>query len=134
MLMIYGNREYWGSIPPDDFAKIVETHDRFIRRIRESGELISGAGLEFEDAAKTVFVKNSEIEVTDGPFLESKEYLCSYYIVDVDSLDRAIELAAELPAAGMNGVRVWPVHGVTPMTTTDANRVAAGQEIPPAPG
>jgi hypothetical protein len=113
MLMIYGNREYWESVPKDDFARIIEIHDAFQQRIKESGEFVSAVGLEFEDTAKTVFVRDDAIEVTDGPFLESKEYLCSFYIVDVASLDRAIELAAELPAAGMNGVRVWQVYGAS---------------------
>jgi hypothetical protein len=133
VLMIYGNREYWEAVPKSEFARIIEIHDAFQKRIKDSGEFVSAVGLEFEDAAKTVFVNNGAIEVTDGPFLESKEYLCSYYIVDVESLDRAIELAAELPAAGMNGVRVWPVYEAAPDTTQEVNLVA-GHEIPPASG
>jgi hypothetical protein len=109
MLMIYGNRQLWESFPEEEFAKIIAIHSAFDKEIRESGEYAGGAGLAFEDEVKTVKVENGVTVVTDGPFLEAKEFLGSYYIVDVDSLDRAIELAAKLPAAGLNGVRVWPL-------------------------
>jgi hypothetical protein len=47
--------------------------------------------------------------VTDGPYLESKEYLASFFILDCENLERAIELAARYPAARRHGVEVWPL-------------------------
>jgi len=109
MIMIHGNRQLWESFSPEEFAKVVEAHDAFNREIRESGEYVSGAGLAFEDEAKTVRVQDGTTIVTDGPYLEAKEYLGSYTVIDVESLDRAVELAAKLPSATMNGIIVWPL-------------------------
>jgi hypothetical protein len=47
--------------------------------------------------------------VTDGPYLESKEYLASFFILDCENLERAVELAARYPAARRHGVEVWPL-------------------------
>lgn len=109
MLMIFGNRKMWESFSEAEFADVIAAHEKFDKEIKASGEYVSGEGLAFEDEVKTVKVQDGVPVVTDGPFLEAKEYLGTYYIVDVDSLDRAIELAAKLPAARHNGVRVWPV-------------------------
>jgi hypothetical protein len=54
-------------------------------------------------------VQDGATVVTDGPFLEAKEYLGSYTVIDVETLDRAVELAAKLPSATMKGVIVWPL-------------------------
>jgi len=48
--------------------------------------------------------------VTDGPYLETKEYLASWYLVEVDSEERALAIAATVPAATMSQVEVWPVR------------------------
>jgi hypothetical protein len=47
--------------------------------------------------------------VTDGPCLEAKEHLASYCLVDVDTEQRALDLAARMPFASFRGVEVWPV-------------------------
>ncbi|NUS12280.1 MAG: hypothetical protein HOY69_12915, partial [Streptomyces sp.] len=47
--------------------------------------------------------------VSDGPYLETKEYMASFYLVDVDSEERAYELAAEMPWADQNPTEVWPI-------------------------
>ena len=52
--------------------------------------------------------------VSDGPYIETKEYLGSFYIVDCDSLDRALEIAAAMPSARLAEIEVWPLmHGGT---------------------
>ena len=69
-----------------------------------------GAQLQPAPSATTVRVDDSRTLTTDGPFLETKEALGGYYLLDVDDLDAAIELAARVPAARMGGaVEVRPV-------------------------
>ena len=60
--------------------------------------------------AKTVRVKDGETLVTDGPFAETKETLGGYYLVEADSIDEALELAAQIPSARLGGsVEVRPI-------------------------
>jgi hypothetical protein len=69
-----------------------------------------GAQLAPATSATTVRVKDSRTLSTDGPFLETKEALGGYYLLDVADLDAAIELAARVPAARMGGtVEVRPL-------------------------
>ena len=52
---------------------------------------------------------NGELLLTDGPYLETKEYLASWYLIDVDSEERALEIAAALPSAIHQPTEVWPI-------------------------
>jgi hypothetical protein len=93
------------------------------RELTESGELVSTEGLTGPEAAKIVTHDGAGAPVvTDGPFAESKELLAGYWLVDVESEDRAIEIAARTSAApGPGGkpmgkeIQVRPVmHGPRP--------------------
>jgi hypothetical protein len=56
--------------------------------------------------AAVVSVRNGQPVVTDGPFLESKEYFGGFYLIDVENKERAIELAAQIPDAAIEGLGV----------------------------
>lgn len=56
-----------------------------------------------------VRVRAGSTAVTDGPYLEAKEYLASAYLLDVESEQRAVDIAARMPFAAFRGVEVWPV-------------------------
>lgn len=109
MLIIYGNKELWESIPPEEWKLVVAEYDAFNERFRASGELLGGYGVADADQVKQVRVRNGMPAVTDGPYLESKEYLASWYLLDVPTEARALEIAAELPAATSTQVEVWPI-------------------------
>ena len=81
-------------------------HGAFIEAIKESGELILTQALADPSQAAVVSVRNGQPAVTDGPFLESKEYLGGFYLIDCESKERAIELAAQIPDAAIAGLGV----------------------------
>lgn len=109
LLMIYGNAELWNSIDPAEFAKEIEAFDRFNKKYYDSGELLGAYGVADAAATKLVRVSGSQPAITDGPYLETKEYLASWWLLDVDSEQRALEIAAEMPAAQFRPVEVWPI-------------------------
>jgi hypothetical protein len=75
------------------------------KQLRESGELGSTEGLAFPDQAKLVRASKDGTPITDGVFPESKEFLASYSIVNVDTPERAYAIAARVSAApGPGGV------------------------------
>ncbi len=59
--------------------------------------------------AKTVTLDNGVPVVSDGPYIEAKEYLGSFDIIDCDSLERALEIAARVPFARIGKVEVRPL-------------------------
>jgi hypothetical protein len=109
LLLIYGNDEVWDSYSKAEFDQLIAAVAEFQREIRESGELIGVEGLSDPVNAKVVRVRGGAPVVTDGPYLESKEYLASFLVVDVDSEQRALELAAGYPAADRATLEVWPL-------------------------
>jgi hypothetical protein len=78
--------------------------------IRQSPAVIGGEQLQPVETATTVRVQNGETLLTDGPFVEAKEHLGGYYVVDADDLDAALAIAARIPAARMGGaIEVRPL-------------------------
>src|SRR5216684_3671081 len=71
----------------------------FARRLGESGELVGAEGLAGPDQAKRVRAGKDGKPITDGVFPEAKEFLAGYWIVDVESAERAYEIAGQASAA-----------------------------------
>lgn len=103
LLQNYGSVE--ADVPPlpEWAAEDADAHIRFQKdlnaELRESGELIEGQALTAPELAKFVVSDGGAPVVTDGPFPESKELLAGYRTVDVESVERAIEIAARVSAA-----------------------------------
>jgi hypothetical protein len=71
---------------------------------------LDGMQLQLPDSATTVRVENGEALLTDGPFVDAKEYLGGLYLLEADNLDAATEMATRVPAARMGGaVEVRPI-------------------------
>jgi hypothetical protein len=105
LMMIYGNQEKWDSISPQEIAK----QDAFNKKYQETGELIGAYGLADAITAKLVRRKDGAPAVTDGPYLETKEYMASFYLLDCDSEERALQIAADMPWADVEPVELWPI-------------------------
>jgi hypothetical protein len=76
---------------------------------RTHEEFIGAWGVADQVNAKTVKLDNGVPVVTDGPYLEAKEYLGSFDIIDCESLERALEIAARVPFARIGSVEVRPL-------------------------
>ena len=90
------------GVPPWPKADL-QAHIAFMhsvnRDLREAGEWVFAEGLSFPDQARQVRAGRSGVPITDGVFPESKELLAGFWIVDVDSAERAWAIAARISAA-----------------------------------
>lgn len=95
--------DQWG---PDEVKAHMHYYDVLNDKLRESGELVGGTILTGPELAKRVTCDGASAPVvTDGPFAEFKELLAGFQIVDVESVERAIEIAALVSAVpGPGGV------------------------------
>jgi hypothetical protein len=109
LLMIYGNEEKWSTLLAEDLPREIAKQDAYNKRYTATGELLGGYGLADAAAAKLVWRKDGAAAISDGPYLETKEYMASFYLVDVESEERAYELAADMPWADQNPTEVWPI-------------------------
>ncbi|MBS2534290.1 hypothetical protein KGQ20_16080 [Catenulispora sp. NF23] len=94
------------ALTDDEKAAIGEGHGKFIQNLKDRGELILTQALVDPSQAAVVRIRNSQPVVTDGPFLEAKEYLGGFYLIDVEDKARALELAAQIPDAAIDGLGV----------------------------
>jgi hypothetical protein len=109
LLMIYGNQEKWSSFPAEEWSAAVAKQDAFNKRYQETGELLGAYGLADAVNAKLVRGVNGAAEVTDGPYLETKEYMASFYLLDCENEERALQIAADMPFASEEPVELWPI-------------------------
>ena len=97
----------WGIMkwPAEDLQAHIKFMKQFTKALADAGELVGGEGLAPPAQAKLVRAQAGGPPITDGPFPETKEFLAGYWIVDVDSPERAYEIAAAASAApGKGGV------------------------------
>ncbi|MGH3050602.1 MAG: YciI family protein [Gaiellaceae bacterium] len=87
-------------MPVDEHEAILEEYLAIV----QSPGVLGGEQLQPVETATTVRVENGEALLTDGPYVDAKEHLGGYCLVEVDDLDAALEIAARIPAARMGGV------------------------------
>jgi hypothetical protein len=112
MLMIFVNPDSYQTLSEADQQALMQEYFTFTEGLRKSGELIAGDALQTPDTATSVKVRDGKRDTTDGPFIETKEYLAGYYEVECPTLDRALELAAQIPDARHGTIEVRPVWEV----------------------
>jgi hypothetical protein len=99
MLLIYNNPATYEAFSAQERDELFGEVDRIIGELTESAEWIGGEGLADASIAKTVRVRGDVPAVTDGPFVEAKEQLAGYCIVECETTERAVEIAASWPDA-----------------------------------
>lgn len=114
LLLIYGNQEKWDSIPAEVMDVEIEKMEAFNKKYRDSGELLGAYGLGGALDVQLVRRSGGLPVVTDGPYLEAKEYIASFYLLDCPTLERAQEIAADMPWADHDPVELWPVPHESP--------------------
>ncbi|MEU7886955.1 YciI family protein [Microbispora bryophytorum] len=106
LISMHINPAVLDALTDEEKAAIGDGHGGFIEALKRSGELITTMALVDPSQAAVVSVRNGQPVVTDGPFLESKEYLGGFYLIDCESKERAIELAAQIPDTAIEGLGV----------------------------
>lgn len=114
-----------GTWAPEDIKAHIDFQQALNRELTDSGELVDAQGLSGPELAKIVtFDGHSAPVITDGPFPESKEFLAGFRQVDVESEERAIEIAAKMSAApGPHGVPIKQPIEVRPVMSAPATEV-----------
>ncbi|MFB4262998.1 YciI family protein [Nonomuraea sp. GTA35] len=111
LLIMHSNPQVWDALSEEQRNEVMSGHGAFMETITKSGEMISTTALADPSQSAVVRVRRGAPVVTDGPYLEAKEFLGGYYLVECDSRERALELAALIPDAGVEGlgIEVRPV-------------------------
>lgn len=110
LLMIYNNP---AQLAKEDADTLIRGHQTLFRDLNAAGKVVSSASLTEPSTAttKTVHIRQDGVPaVTDGPFLEAKEYLAGYYLVDCETAEEAIEIARRVPCGVTGAVEIRPIN------------------------
>ena len=124
VLLIYSNPASWEhpmflhqheAISSEERDARMSEFTALLEEIAESGELIDHAALADPLISATVRVRDDVLDVTDGPFVDAKEHLAGYFVVDCETAERAKEIAARFPDARSCAVEVRPIMDLSGM-------------------
>lgn len=109
LLIIHLNSANLEALSQEEQNAIFGAHDAFQKATKETSGFVRFAALADPSQSKTVRVRGDVPAVTDGPYVEAKESLAGNYVVDCRSVERAAELAAQMPEATFSASGVRPV-------------------------
>ncbi|WP_214633092.1 YciI family protein [Antrihabitans cavernicola] len=109
MMLIYSNAESWAALSHDERIALGRGHAALKKELEDAGKYAGGHGLSDPRETTTVRVRAGAIATTDGPYIESKEHLAGFYVVECADVDEATAIAARIPDAAVNFVEVRPV-------------------------
>lgn len=109
LLMVYSDESAWPGRPKAEQERRVAAYVAYGKALAEAGILRDSNRLQPASTATTLRVANGKSQVLDGPFVESKEELGGYFLIDVADLDAALAWAARCPGAGDGVIEVRPV-------------------------
>jgi hypothetical protein len=108
LALIYADENAWEALPDEERQVGYAKYRAFGERAGD--KIATGAELAPTRTATTVRVRDGELLVSDGPFTETKEALGGFYVFDVESLDEAERLAAQIPAAQSGAIELRVAH------------------------
>lgn len=109
MLLIYDDPQIWARFSEDERDRIMGEYRAFTDEVIASGHFVSGSQLHAASAATSVRKRGGKRLLTDGPFMETREQLGGYYLIDARDLDEALGLAERIPSARFGTVEVRPL-------------------------
>lgn len=117
LCLIYLDEKQLAAMPEADMSALNARHLAFNEEILASGQFVEAEALQPAAAATCLKVRNGKVALTDGPYMETKEMVAGFYLIDARDLNEAIHVASKVPSAPLGTIEVRPcrdleVHGV----------------------
>ena len=113
LLMLYVNESGWTKLSKAEQEQGVAAYTAYTEALTQASVLKGANRLQPSASATTVRTTNGKTQVLDGPYVDSKEQLGGYYLIDAPDLDAALSWAARCPAVGHGVVEVRPLWGTS---------------------
>ena len=121
MVLLYNDNELMEALPQAKFNEEMRGCLAHADELKHEGRLFDSQMLEGASTAKTIRRRKNKMTVTDGPFTETKEFLAGFNLIEAESMEEAVRMAAEFPWAAYGSIEVRPVRDIGAMR----NRVGA---------
>jgi hypothetical protein len=115
---------------PEVIEQVMQAYNAYTQMLKDRGAYLGGEALQPNPTATTVRVQDGKPIVTDGPFVEAKEALGGFYLVEARDLDEALELAAACPGAQFGAIEVRPIMEFDEPEASEAIPVGEGAREP----
>ena len=109
MLLVYWNETKRKSATKEQMAETFAAYMAYTEALKKAGAFLAGSGLQDSSKATVVRAFDGKPRVLNGPYIESKEQLGGYYLIEAADLDGAVAWAARCPGAQQDAVEVCPL-------------------------
>ena len=113
MFMIYHDENVLDALPESEMQGLIDSALDYDDEIRQSGHYIVSDALQRTGTARTIRVRAGKASTTVGPFVETKEQLGGFFVIEAKDMDEACAVAARFPPARVAVIEVRPVQELT---------------------
>lgn len=125
LLTLYADESGWNKMTPQEQQQGVAAYAAYGQALQAAGVLVGSNRLRPSDTATTLRTTNGKVQVLDGPFIESKEQLGGYYLIEAQDLDAALAWAGKCPGTQHGVVEVRAIWSMDPASQKYVAREAA---------
>ncbi|HUG15082.1 MAG TPA: YciI family protein [Thermomicrobiales bacterium] len=109
LCLVYQDENRLKAMPRSEYESLVSETLSNNESLLASGHLVSANALELVEGAASLRLRDGGVVVTDGPFVETKEQIGGYFLIEARDLNEAIRIASKLPPARLGGIEIRPV-------------------------
>jgi len=113
LCLIYNSADRDGTLTQAEGHQLVAEHFRFDDGLRGDGTIIHADALQPPETATVLRVRDSQLQATDGPYVETKEHLAGFYVIEAPDDEAAKAIAARIPSVRYGAVEIRPVRLLT---------------------
>ncbi len=110
LCLLYQDNTLPQRMPQEEASRLQADWMEFLKEEKKSGHLVDQNGLLPGHTATTISVRNGKVLTTDGPFVETKEQLGGYVVINARDLNEAIQVASKIPSARYGNIEVRPLY------------------------
>jgi hypothetical protein len=109
LALLYAAENIYDGMSEEDFGKLIGEHQSFSGKGENQGKILGGEALKPVSSATTVRIREGKVQITDGPFAETKEQLGGFYLLNCENLDEAIKMVQDIPDIKLGSVELRPI-------------------------
>jgi len=110
LLMIFHDEGTLDALPKEEMQTLVDSALDYTEEIQQSGHYIVSNALQRARSARTIRVRGGKATITDGPFIETKEQIGGFFLIEAKDMDEACAVAKRFPPARIGTIEVRPVQ------------------------
>jgi hypothetical protein len=114
LCIAFQDQEKLDSYSDAEFGLIMERVQLYLEELHDRGNFIDASRLQPASSGAVIRVRGGQMSVTDGPYIETREQIAGYYLIEANDLNDAIRIAAKSPSAHLGTVEVRPLKELGP--------------------